>query len=156
MPARSLPWPLTLGVGALAGVAATLTPQIAQAQDADTGAEAQEGLERALEHLVREAGAVVGDDQAHGPRLALLVAPQRRDVGDVLAGGADDIGGLLLDGELSPESGQEAGRTLSVDDIAEIAHTVGRLPRQRRTDYGDPPEGRRITLPQNENMRACG
>ncbi len=75
---------------------------------------------------------------------------------DVLAGGADDIGGLLLDGELSPESGQEAGRTLSVYDIAELAHAVGRLPRQRRTDYGDPPEGRRITLPQNENMRACG
>lgn len=85
---------------------------------------------------------------------------------DVLAGGADDIGGLLLDGELSPESGQEAGATLTVDDVVDIAAAVGRAPRQRRTDYGPPPEGRRIMLPQRinalgtsstpgENVRAC-
>ncbi|UEA58400.1 FO synthase [Gordonia otitidis] len=75
---------------------------------------------------------------------------------EVLSGGADDLGGLLLDGELSPESGQEAGRTLTVDDVIAIADAVGRVPRQRRTDYGDPPPGQRTVLPQNENAQACG
>jgi len=54
---------------------------------------------------------------------------------DVLRGGADDIGGVLLDGELWPAAGPEAGLTLTASDIDTIAAAVGRPSRQRSTDY---------------------
>ncbi|GAB2647166.1 hypothetical protein GCM10027169_14490 [Gordonia jinhuaensis] len=53
----------------------------------------------------------------------------------VLAGGADDIGGLLLDGDLMPAAGVEAGYVLTVADIAAIAADLGRAPAQRTTRY---------------------
>ncbi|AZG48740.1 FO synthase [Gordonia insulae] len=66
----------------------------------------------------------------------------------ILVGGADDIGGLLLDGELMPSAGQEAGRVLDVDDLVDIAARVGRAPRQRTTAYTDPPADRVLPIPQ--------
>lgn len=54
----------------------------------------------------------------------------------VLQGGADDLGGVLLDGTLSPEAGQEAGRVLAVREIARAASEIGRPTRQRTTAYG--------------------
>ncbi|MFT4043757.1 MAG: FO synthase [Gordonia sp. (in: high G+C Gram-positive bacteria)] len=65
----------------------------------------------------------------------------------LLCGGADDIGGLLLDGILAPDAGQEAGRTLGVGDLREIGERIGRRPRQRTTGYGAPPADRHIALP---------
>ena len=56
----------------------------------------------------------------------------------VLRGGADDMGGLLLDGFLWPEAGAEAYRELTVADMEQLASTLGRTPRQRATDYGTP------------------
>jgi FO synthase len=53
-----------------------------------------------------------------------------------LAGGANDIGGLLLDGTIWPEAGPEAHRTLSRADVEQIAAALGRTVRQRTTDYG--------------------
>lgn len=53
----------------------------------------------------------------------------------VLQGGADDFGGLLLDGIQWPEAGAEAYRDLSVTDINRLASEIGRPVRQRMTDY---------------------
>ena len=69
-------------------------------------------------------------------------------VDDVLRGGVDDIGGLLLDGELMPAAGQEAGRVLAVDDLADIAARSDRVLRQRTTDYGSPTADRLMRIPQ--------
>ncbi|WP_308469960.1 FO synthase [Kineococcus rubinsiae] len=55
----------------------------------------------------------------------------------VLAGGADDAGGLLLDGTLLPSAGAEAGRVLAVADVERLAAGLGRSVRQRTTAYGD-------------------
>ena len=54
---------------------------------------------------------------------------------DALRGGADDIGGLLLDGTIWPAAGPEAGLTIAASDLATIAADVGRPARQRSTDY---------------------
>ncbi|MEJ2868224.1 FO synthase [Actinomycetospora sp. OC33-EN08] len=55
----------------------------------------------------------------------------------VLRGGADDLGGLLLDGALDPDAGPEAGRSLTVDDVHAVAAELGRGVRQRTTLYGE-------------------
>jgi len=53
----------------------------------------------------------------------------------VLAGGADDLGGVLLDGALDPHAGPEQGRELSVVDVTRLAGGLGRPVRQRTTTY---------------------
>lgn len=58
----------------------------------------------------------------------------------VLAGGADDFGGLLLDGSVWPGAGAESGLQLSLAEVTACAEHLGRRPRQRATDYGTPPE----------------
>jgi FO synthase len=57
----------------------------------------------------------------------------------ILQGGANDLGGLLLDGDLWPEAGAEAHRTLSTPDVERITSEIGRTSRQRTTDYGSLP-----------------
>jgi FO synthase len=59
-------------------------------------------------------------------------------VADLLRGGADDLGGLLIDGTLDPAAGQEAGTTLTREDAQALADRVGRPLRQRTTRYGEP------------------
>jgi 5-amino-6-(D-ribitylamino)uracil---L-tyrosine 4-hydroxyphenyl transferase len=54
----------------------------------------------------------------------------------LLRGGANDLGGLLLDGRLAPDAGAEAGTVLSLDDVARVARQLGRPLRQRTTTYG--------------------
>ncbi|WP_229068951.1 FO synthase [Actinoplanes sp. DH11] len=54
----------------------------------------------------------------------------------LLRGGADDLGGLLLDGELDPSAGQEQGLSLTRADVDRIAAELGRPARQRTTRYG--------------------
>ncbi|PWJ64787.1 7,8-didemethyl-8-hydroxy-5-deazariboflavin synthase CofG [Rathayibacter iranicus] len=54
----------------------------------------------------------------------------------LLRGGADDLGGLLLDGVLRPEAGAEAFRTLDIATVARITAEIGRGWRQRTTTYG--------------------
>ncbi|WP_205707099.1 hypothetical protein [Kineococcus vitellinus] len=70
--------------------------------------------------------------QAAWPKLGLELSEV------VLRGGADDAGGLLLDGALDPAAGQEAGSALSRADVEALAARLGRVPRQRTTRYGDP------------------
>ena len=77
--------------------------------------------------------------QAAWPKLG------RTEVLAVLRGGADDLGGLLLDGTLDPAAGPEAGRVLTATDVTTIAAELGRPVRQRTTLYGEvPPE--RVTV----------
>ncbi|NQX12223.1 7,8-didemethyl-8-hydroxy-5-deazariboflavin synthase CofG [Microbacteriaceae bacterium VKM Ac-2855] len=56
----------------------------------------------------------------------------------LLMGGANDLGGLLLDGTIRPEAGAEAYRQLSLADVQHVAAELGRPVRQRSTDYGVP------------------
>lgn len=53
----------------------------------------------------------------------------------VLTGGVDDLGGVLLDGELAPWAGPEQGRVLTVADMQRIADEVARPLAQRTTTY---------------------
>ena len=65
----------------------------------------------------------------------------------VLRGGADDLGGLLLDGSVRPDAGAEAGLQLTAADVVAVAARLGRTPRQRTTTYADVPAERRLPLP---------
>ncbi|HSK58094.1 MAG TPA: FO synthase [Actinomycetospora sp.] len=72
----------------------------------------------------------------------------------VLRGGADDAGGLLLDGALDPAAGAEAGRQLTLGDVERLAADLDRTPRQRTTVYGDPPAERQAVLRRETGARA--
>lgn len=56
---------------------------------------------------------------------------------DLLRGGANDLGGLLLDGRLAPDSFAEAGLALSTREVEQAAQALGRTARQRTTGYAD-------------------
>lgn len=73
--------------------------------------------------------------QAAWPKFGLVAAV------DLLRGGANDLGGLLLDGHLAPDAGAEAGLVLTLDDVNRVAEMLGRPVRQRTTTYGEPPSG---------------
>ncbi|GAA4736310.1 bifunctional FO biosynthesis protein CofGH [Amnibacterium soli] len=68
--------------------------------------------------------------QAAWPKLGLGGAAT------VLAGGADDLGGLLLPGAAHPDAGAEAGRSITVADVDALAARLGRRVVQRTTAYG--------------------
>ncbi len=70
--------------------------------------------------------------QAPWPKVGLALTAQ------LLAGGADDVGGILLDGTLAPEAGPEAGNSLSITDVESLAAGLGRGVRQRTTLYETP------------------
>ena len=53
----------------------------------------------------------IGNIQAAWPKFGLDASV------DLLRGGANDLGGLLLDGRLAPDAGAEAGLVLTLDDI---------------------------------------
>jgi FO synthase len=53
----------------------------------------------------------------------------------VLRGGADDLGGVLLDGQLNPSAGPETGLSLRGTDLEWISTRVSRPLRERTTDY---------------------
>jgi FO synthase len=54
---------------------------------------------------------------------------------DLLRGGANDLGGLLLDGRLAPDAGAESGLVLTRDDVTRVAAELGRKLQQRTTKY---------------------
>ncbi|PWJ52764.1 FO synthase subunit 2 [Quadrisphaera granulorum] len=68
-------------------------------------------------------------------------------VEQLLTGGADDLGGLLLDGTVAPDAGAEAGTQLTAADVVVVAEKLGRTPRQRTTTYADVPPDQRLPLP---------
>jgi 5-amino-6-(D-ribitylamino)uracil---L-tyrosine 4-hydroxyphenyl transferase len=73
----------------------------------------------------------IGNIQAAWPKVGLAAAET------LLCGGANDLGGLLLDGQLAPDAGAEAGLALTVDEVEAVAQRVGRPLRQRTTRYSD-------------------
>lgn len=77
----------------------------------------------------------LGNIQAAWPKYGLDAAA------DLLRGGANDLGGLLLDGSLAPDAGAEAGLALTRDDVERTAKQLGRTLRQRTTGYGKVPAG---------------
>jgi FO synthase len=72
----------------------------------------------------------IGNIQAAWPKFGLDASV------DLLRGGANDLGGLLLDGRLAPDAGAEAGLVLTVGDIERVARRLGRPLWQRTTGYG--------------------
>lgn len=69
--------------------------------------------------------------QAAWPKFGLRTAQL------VLAGGADDLGGLLL-GSTGGTPSPEAGRELTLADAQRLTGEIGRTVRRRTTDYGMP------------------
>jgi 5-amino-6-(D-ribitylamino)uracil---L-tyrosine 4-hydroxyphenyl transferase len=72
----------------------------------------------------------IGNIQAAWPKFGLDASV------DLLRSGANDLGGLLLDGRLAPDAGAEAGLVLTLDDVERVARELGRPLRQRTTGYG--------------------
>jgi FO synthase len=64
----------------------------------------------------------------------------------VLAGGADDLGGTLFDGQVLPRSGAEFGRQLSVSDARALTRSISRPLRVRTTTYGEPTDERKTAV----------
>jgi CofH subfamily radical SAM domain protein len=78
--------------------------------------------------------------QAPWPKVGLELSRQ------LLRGGADDVGGILLDGTLAPAAGPEAGNSLSIGDVESLAAGLGRSVRQRTTLYGEPSAERHAVI----------
>ncbi|MEU1548357.1 bifunctional FO biosynthesis protein CofGH [Nocardia sp. NPDC005745] len=57
---------------------------------------------------------------------------------DILRGGADDMGGTLMEETISRMAGSENGSQRSVEELTAIAAAAGRSVRQRSTTYGQP------------------
>ena len=57
--------------------------------------------------------------------------------GQLLAAGVDDLGGTLMDENISRAAGASHGQGLTPDDLAAIAREAGRPLRQRTTLYGE-------------------
>jgi FO synthase len=57
----------------------------------------------------------------------------------VLCAGANDIGGTLMDENISRAAGATNGQRLELDEMAELVGPLGRPLEQRTTLYGRPP-----------------
>ena len=53
----------------------------------------------------------------------------------MLRGGANDLGGTLMEETISRMAGSEHGSAMSVDQLKSVAYAAGRTPRQRTTTY---------------------
>jgi FO synthase len=81
-----------------------------------------------------------------------------------LAAGVNDLGGTLMNESISRSAGSEWGQELPPEPMDDLIRSAGRIPRQRSTLYGEPPEGqvRRsygaapLAQPQNPPVRDAG
>jgi FO synthase len=64
----------------------------------------------------------------------------------ILRGGADDMGGTLMEETISRMAGSEHGSARTVAQLTDIAALAGRAVRQRTTTYGDVPVRTAIPL----------
>lgn len=60
----------------------------------------------------------------------------------VLAAGANDLGGVLMNESISRAAGAAHGQDVSVEDLRRAAANAGRPLRQRTTLYASPPAAR--------------
>jgi FO synthase len=60
-----------------------------------------------------------------------------------LGAGANDLGGTLMNESISRAAGASHGQELPPEAMEAAIRSVGRMPRQRTTLYGEPPTGRR-------------
>jgi FO synthase len=60
-----------------------------------------------------------------------------------LSSGANDIGGTLMNESISRAAGATHGEEMPPAQMEKLIRSIGRLPRQRTTLYGDPPEAQR-------------
>src|SRR4051794_8757396 len=63
----------------------------------------------------------------------------------MLRGGANDVGGTLMEETISRMAGSSHGSRKSVEELTQIAVAAGRLVRQRTTLYGEVPETAPLT-----------
>jgi FO synthase len=59
-----------------------------------------------------------------------------------LAAGVNDLGGTLMNESISRAAGAEFGQELPPERMEELIRSAGRVPRQRTTVYGEPPDER--------------
>jgi FO synthase len=71
----------------------------------------------------------------------------------VLQGGANDLGGTLMEETISRMAGSENGSLKTIAELEAIAASVGRPARQRTTDYGTPSDERLATARSEEGRR---
>jgi len=57
-----------------------------------------------------------------------------------LEGGANDIGGTLMNESISRAAGAQHGQEMPPEEMEKLIRAMGRVPRQRTTLYGDVPE----------------
>jgi FO synthase len=61
---------------------------------------------------------------------------------EALAAGVNDLGGTLMNESISRSAGASFGQEMPPERMEELIRSAGRLPRQRTTLYGEPPEER--------------
>jgi FO synthase len=61
---------------------------------------------------------------------------------EALAAGVNDLGGTLMNESISRSAGASFGQELPPEWMEKLIRSAGRVPRQRTTLYGDPPEER--------------
>jgi FO synthase len=78
------------------------------------------------------------------------------DVGTqaVLRGGANDLGGTLMEETISRMAGSENGSLKTIAELEAMAAAIGRPARQRTTDYGTPSAERLATARSEAGRRA--
>jgi FO synthase len=62
-----------------------------------------------------------------------------------LESGANDLGGTLMDETITRSAGAVHGQEMTPARMESIIRSIGRLPRQRTTVYGEAPEERYAT-----------
>ena len=56
----------------------------------------------------------------------------------MLRGGADDLGGTLMEETISRMAGADNGSEKTIAELEQMVGAIGRTPRQRTTEYGEP------------------
>lgn len=66
----------------------------------------------------------------------------------MLQGGADDVGGTLMEETISRMAGADNGSEKTVAELEDLASSIGRVARQRTTTYGTP-DSERVAVAQS-------
>jgi FO synthase len=72
----------------------------------------------------------------------------------MLTGGANDLGGTLMEETISRMAGSGNGSLKTIAELETMAATIGRPARQRTTEYGTPPTERLTTARTDAGRRA--